>query len=286
MTTPLVSVVCLCYNHERFVKEAIESVFNQTYSPIQLIVIDDASTDASALKIREVLKDHPGVIFIALNKNLGNTKAFNKALPLLQGEYVIDLAADDALLPDRVEKGVKQLQSSGKEYGIHFSDAENISEEGMHLSFHSDRFPHNTIPVGNIYEDIIRKYFISPPSVMIRKEALEELNGYDENLAYEDFDLWIRTARNFKFTYSHEVLVKKRQVSSSLGNQQFKRSSKQLYSTYLICRKILEMNRSESERKALSSRLIYETGMSLKLFRISLAWNYFKLWITNLFKRY
>jgi glycosyltransferase involved in cell wall biosynthesis len=272
MTPPLVTVICLCYNQEKFVREALESVFNQTYSNIQLIVVDDASTDRSRGEIKKALNDHPEVPFISLTENKGNCKAFNTALSLIKGEFVIDLAADDILLPERIKEGVEQLQKFGKEYGIHFSDAEIISEEGMHLGFHSDRFPHNSIPEGDVYIEVIKRYFISPPSVMMRKEVLD---------AYEDFDLWVRASRNFKFTYSSKPLVKKREVHSSLGKQQFKRSGEQLKSTYTICEKILTLNRNKAEKTALRKRILYEIKVALKLFDFNLAGKYLQLLIRN-----
>ncbi|HEY5825319.1 MAG TPA: glycosyltransferase [Cyclobacteriaceae bacterium] len=281
MTPPLVTVICLCYNHEKFVGEALESVFNQTYPNIQLIVVDDASTDSSVDEIKKALKNNSNIPFISLTENKGNCKAFNTALSLVKGEFVIDLAADDILFPDRIKEGVDQLQKYGKEYGIHFSDAENISEDGAHMNFHSQRFPHDTIPNGDVYTDVIKRYFISPPSVMMRKEVLDGMNGYDETLAYEDFDLWVRASRNFKFTYSPKPLVRKREIHSSLGNQQFKRSGKQLKSTYLVCKKILKFNRNNMEKAALRERIIYEAAMAIKLFDVELAAKYVILLIRN-----
>lgn len=279
--TPVVTVVCLCYNHERFVKEAIESVFRQTYAAVQLIIVDDASTDKSVDVIKAVLKGHPDVPFISLEKNQGNCRAFNKALPLVKGDFIIDLAADDVLLPERVASGVSTFQSRGSMFGIHFSDAENISANGSHISFHSDRFPHATIPQGDVYIDVIQRYFICGPTVMMRTKVMQHLGGYDETLAYEDFDLWIRAAREFKFAYSPQVLVKKRNLSGSLGNVQFKRSGRQLWSTYLVCVKIYVMNKSEAECKALSKRLVYEMKVAFRLLDVSLLRKYFLLWLKN-----
>ena len=79
-TRPLVSVVCLCYNQQDFVIEAIQSVIYQTYSPIEIIVVDDASNDHSARMINEFCNVHPDIKFLALKINIGNCKAFNQAL--------------------------------------------------------------------------------------------------------------------------------------------------------------------------------------------------------------
>jgi len=277
MQQQLVTVICLCYNHERFVKEAIESVFQQTYPFIQLIVVDDASSDNSVTVIRNLLKDHPDVSFIYLKENVGNCKAFNKALPLVKGDFIIDLAADDVLLPDRIQEGVDDLQTSGKDYGVHYSDAAIISEEGIFLCHHSDKFPHHTIPHGDIYKNLVERYFICSPTVMYRRVVIEELNGYDEALAFEDFDFWIRSSRKFKYVYSPVVLIKKRLVSNSMSQKQFTRSGAQRWSTLAVCRKIKSLNKSEEENIALKIRLRYELVLSLKLFDFKLAFQFFKL---------
>lgn len=278
MNGPLVTVVCLCYNHERFVEEALASVFAQTYSPIQLVVIDDASTDGSAEVISRVLAGRPEVVFLSLKENHGNCRAFNQALPHIRGEYVIDLAADDILLPERVSVGVRLLTEKGAAYGVTFSDAEWIDEEGRLLHRQSDRFPHATVPEGDIYRDLIQRYFICSPTMMFRKSVLDRLNGYDVTLAYEDFDFWIRSSRFTKYCYSPDVLVKKRVVKNSMAARQFRRNSEQLVSTLTVCRKILALNRTAEERTALRKRIRYEIGVALRLARMGLVVRYVRLY--------
>ena len=281
MPSPLVSVICLCYNHARFVQEAIESVLNQSYPNIQLIIVDDASTDNSVEVIKQLVGKHPSLEFLSLQRNLGNCKAFNKGLALVKGEYVIDLAADDLLFPSRIETGVRELQQSGKEYGVHFSDAELISETGTHVSFHSGRFPHNTIPQGDIYKELISRYFICPPTVMCTRAVMNELNGYDESLTYEDFDFWIRSSRKFKYIYSSNVLVKKRITANAMANEQFKVFSRHSQSTLIVCEKILKLNKTQEEKKALAGRIFYELKLNLRLLNVGIAFNYLHLWLKN-----
>ena len=220
MNTPLVSVVCLCYNHERFVEEAIRSVLNQTYPSIQLIVVDDYSLDGSRLVIQKLLTHHPLVEFVPCEKNLGNCRAFNTGLAKVAGEFVIDLSADDVLMPSRVELGVREFLGRGLNYGVHFSDAELISDTDVILGHHSDQFPHDSIPQGDVFSEILSRYFINSPIMMMRKQVFDRLGGYDEALAYEDFDFWVRSSRDFKYCYTPEALVRRRVVNSSLGKGQ------------------------------------------------------------------
>jgi glycosyltransferase involved in cell wall biosynthesis len=281
MSSPLVSVICLCYNQERFVREAIESVIGQTYSNVELIVVDDASTDNSVGVIREIVSQHPKVQFLALKENVGNCKAFNRGLALAKGYYMIDLAADDILFADRINKGVIALRDAGPTYGVTFSDAEWISESGDHLSFHSDRFPHATVPQGDIYKDLVERFFICSPTVMFSRPVIESLGGYDEMLTYEDFDFWIRSSRNFLYTYTPEVLVKKRVVKKSLSDKQFRLFSHHGKTTFRVCEKIFRLNRTSEERRALRRRIRYEVGLNIRLLNFVNAFRFLRLAFKN-----
>ncbi|HTE30447.1 MAG TPA: glycosyltransferase family A protein, partial [Chryseolinea sp.] len=128
MDKPLVSVICLCYNHERFVREAIESVVLQTYTPVQIIVADDASVDNSQHVIKELKERYPFLELLLLQHNLGNCKAFNKAYGLVKGKFVIDFSTDDVMLHDRIEKQVAYLENAGDQTGVVFTDASYITE--------------------------------------------------------------------------------------------------------------------------------------------------------------
>ena len=281
MNQSLVTVICLCYNHGRFVGEAIKSVLNQTYSAIQLIVLDDASIDDSATVIRNFYADHPFFEILLNEQNIGSCKSFNKALKLAKGDYIIDLSADDVLLPNRVEEGVRILTDAGLEYGAQFSDAEYIDEYGRDLYFHSSKFPHSSIPQGDIYKDFIERYFICPPTVMFTRSLIESVNGYDEDLSYEDFDIYIRSSRYFKYTYIPSVLVKRRITSTALSNKQFRLFNKHSYSTYKVCEKILMLNKNSLEQRALENRINYEIKLNLRLLNFNIVLKYAALWLKN-----
>ncbi len=274
--TPRVSVICLCYNHARFVAECLDSVKKQTHPDTELIIVDDASTDESQGVIRQWMESNPGATFLLLPSNLGNCRAFNTGLKKAKGTYVIDLSADDILLPQRVARGVELLESR-PEAGIQFSDAELVDEQGNRMGYHSDRFPHATIPQGWVFRDVIARYFINSPTMMIRRSVLEELGGYDEALAYEDFDLWVRAARVTQFAYLPEALVRRRVVSGSMGKRQFNFRSAQSRSTLAVCRKALALCRDAADRSALRGRVRYEFKRTLFSGELDLAWGFFQL---------
>jgi glycosyltransferase involved in cell wall biosynthesis len=280
MIFPRVTVICLCYNHERFVREAINSVLHQSYKNIQLIVVDDASTDKSKEIIERMARENKDIELVLLKENQGNCKAFNRGLALAQGEFLIDFAADDVLLPNRIAVGIAHFENVSARYGVQFSDAAIIDEEGNPCGLHSERFTH-TVPQGDIYKNLISTYFINGPSMMVRKKVFDMLGGYDETLAYEDFDFLIRSSREFNFFYVPEMLVKTRIVKGSMGQLQFKRSSAQLKSTFEVCKKILILNRTKEEQQHLAKRIRYEIRVCLRLLDFGLMMRYMQLSIEN-----
>jgi glycosyltransferase involved in cell wall biosynthesis len=278
INNPLVSVLCLSYNQKKFVEEAIQSVFNQTYPFIQLIVLDDGSSDGSAQTITRFLGDKASVVFLINETNQGYTKSLNKALSYATGEFIVDLAADDILMPTRVEDGVSALVKAGAKFGVNFSDAEIIAEDGRFLGVHSEKYPHQSIPQGDVYKDIVRRYFICPPTMLFRKSVIDHLGGYDDSLAFEDFDFLVRAARDFHFCYTPKPLVKRRLVDQSMSRKQFRRGDPQRVSTLRVCEKIDKMNKSIEEVEALKKRVRYEFFLSIKLGDFSLAVKFVRLY--------
>lgn len=262
---PLVTIICLCYNQQDYVSESLNSVINQVYSPIQLIIVDDFSTDNSTAKIQSWLQEHPKIQFIANETNLGNTKSFNKALQYAKGEYIIDLAADDILSPNCVITQINAFKNSSfKNLGVVYGNAELISENG---SFDSYYFPVNNKKkviqkriTGNIYENVLSDFYcMCSVSAMIKKSVMDRLEGYDESLAYEDLDFWIRASRIYEFDFIDEPIMQKRIVSTSLATNFYKKSNEHTrkidYSTYLILKKGIKLNRSKQEDLAIQKRV-------------------------------
>jgi glycosyltransferase involved in cell wall biosynthesis len=256
---PWVSVICTCYNHAGYVQEALRSVVGQTYINIELVVIDNASTDASATEIQAFCTEYPATKFIQNTVNQGLCRAFNQGLAMVIGEYVIDLAADDVLLPGRVARQVERFRSLPLYYGVVFSNAAFIDENGGETGYHYpvDATGHSTqfVPTGDVFQDILSRYFINTPTMMMRRDMLVSLGGYDETLAYEDFDFWVRSARHYRYAYVDEVLTLKRRLPDSLGAQVTKRGNLLLESTYRVCQKALTLCQNADEQGALAGRI-------------------------------
>ncbi len=276
---PLVSVICLCYNQCKFVGDAINSVLAQTYKAIELIVIDDCSIDGSQEIISEIAEREPSIKVILNKENVGNCKAFNLGFAQSQGEYVIDLAADDLLAPDRIAMGINRFSQLERNYGIHYSPVELINEQNEPIG----HFP-STLPEGDLYELLVQRFILSAPSMMIRREVLNKLKGYDESLTYEDFDFWIRSSRHFLYCASPEPLTKKRQTKTGLGSKQYRFRSKHMRSTYQVCLKAFHLNQKRSEDVALLKRISYEEKQALIYFHWGLLFRYGYLFFKTYFR--
>ncbi len=267
MDQPVVSIICISHNHKLFIHEAVQSVLAQMYRNIELILIDDKSTDGTREFIRSIIAGHPEIKFKLLESHSGICKAFNEGLKLSSGEFIIDFSADDILLPERVEQGLKTFKSKDESFGINFSNASYVDVAGKfvknHFEINSAGKSRFRIAEGYLYPLLLARYYICTPAMMTRKKVFEDLGGYDESLDYEDFDFWVRTSKQYKYCYTDAVLVKKRNVKGSFSSSQYERGGLIPASTLAVCLKAEKINENEEDRKALLKRVTYEFRKSL-----------------------
>ncbi|TAG02562.1 MAG: glycosyltransferase [Cytophagia bacterium] len=275
MEIPLVSVICICYQHEKYLKQALESIFLQTYPRLQILITDDASKDSSVQIIKKFIKEKDlylatlpdnferEIFFENDNKNIGNCKRFNQLFKKAKGKYIIDFATDDVFLPEKIEEQVNFFEKQPEKVGVVFTNCINIDEQGNMVSYHFkiDNETQKTIenvPEGNVFGAILRKYFIPTPTMMIKKTVLEQLEGYDENLSYEDFDFWVRSVQICDYRYLDTLTTFKRDVNNSHSKQFYQRNQNQhLASTLLVCKKAATFIQKKSELFALKTCLLY-----------------------------
>lgn len=273
---PLVSVICISYQHEPFINEAINSLFAQTYDKVELIVLDDASSDGSGELLKELFKEKEHQLIIH-KSNQGYTKTFNEGLALSNGEFIIDFALDDVMEPEFIEKSVEAFTEES--IGVVFSNADYIDQDSKHLANHTEELIRKkmikSVPEGDVFEWMLRRYFVCTPTMMIRREVFDRLGGYDESLAYEDLDFWIRSSRVWHYKYVDEVLFKKRKLKTSMSSQRHMHHyNEQMSSVYLVCEKAFQLCRSKNEFKALWERLNYEYRQCVKYNAENLADKY------------
>lgn len=265
---PLVTVVALCYNHARFLRPALDSILAQTYPNLEVILVDDASTDGSVAILQEYAAAYPAWQPILLQQNLGNCAAFNQALRQSRGQYIIDFATDDVLLPTRISRQITFFEQLDAGYGVIYSNAELVDEAGQLVRLHqrpdAQGQLHPRPAAGWVFAEVLRRYFISCPTMMMRRATLEALGGYDETLSYEDFDFWVRAARNWQFGYQNEVLTQKRLHPRSKSAQGYRPGDPYVASTIRVCRKAAGLCRTPEEWQALAVRLRWEMRQAVR----------------------
>ena len=268
---PLVTIIALCHNQAPFVREALNSIRSQTYPNLEVWLVDDASTDGSPAILREYAARQPGWQLLLLTQNVGNCRAFNQAFHRSTGDFIIDFATDDVLLPGRVARQVAAFQAAASGVGVVYSNAELIDEAGAPLGRH-----HRPDGAGGwqprpasgwIFAEVLRRYFISTPTMMMRRACLAQLRGYDETLAYEDFDFWVRASREWQFLYLDEVTTRKRKHPRSMSTRAYQRHDPYLASTIRVCEKALALVRTPAEGCALATRLRWELRQAARRHR-------------------
>ena len=265
---PLVTIVALCHNHAPFLREALDSIRAQTYPNLEVWLVDDASNDGSVTILEEYAAQNPAWQLLLLPANVGNCRAFNAAFGQSHGEFVIDFATDDVLLPARVAQQIAQFRAADARVGVVYSNCELIDEASRPLGLHhrpDGRGGLQPAPAsGWVFADVLRRYFISTPTMMMRRACLASLGGYDETLAYEDFDFWVRASRDWQFQYLDEVTTRKRKHPRSMSARAYRRHDPYLASTIRVCAKALHLARTPAEHAALAVRLRSELRQAVR----------------------
>lgn len=220
---PAVSVVICSFNHEDYVIESLESVASQSILPDQLVVADDASVDGSVHLIQSwVKKNWPAAELLLSSVNQGLPRTLNKAVPLVRGEFVAIMSADDRMVPTRIERQLEAFAEGGPSVGMVYSDMTEMDEHGTPTGqrwFDADRM--GPVPgSGNLFESMIRRASMAAPTVMVRRELLQTVGPYDESLVAEDYDMFLRLSRLATWSYVADPLVDYRVLSSSLSRSE------------------------------------------------------------------
>ncbi|MBS4073247.1 MAG: glycosyltransferase [Algoriphagus sp.] len=264
-----VTVICIAYNHEKWISETLESVKQQDYYSKELIVIDNGSTDQTSERIKEWIDQRSGhlvVEFHSFKEPQPYCRLFNQFLNQTTSQYLIDLSGDDLLYPEHLSTSIKELRGAPFAAFV-FSDAYLLDEKSQIRTF----YPRNSagelkeeIELSNIYETLIKRNFICSPTMVFNAPILRKEGGYDETLFYEDFDIQLRLARKYPVVFSDHMGVLKRLHGESMSSQQYKRyQSQMLPSTVRVCSKIKLMNLYPEENKALADRIQYELKHAL-----------------------
>jgi glycosyltransferase involved in cell wall biosynthesis len=264
-----VTVICIAYNHEKWIEETLESVKQQDYYSKELIVIDNGSNDQTSEKIKHWIDQRSGhlsVQFHHFKEPQPYCRLFNQFLNQSTGQYLVDLSGDDLLYPEHLSTSIRELKSAPFAAFV-FSDAYLLDEKFQIKTFYKRSSAgelKEDIELSNIYETLIKRNFICSPTMVFNAAILRKEGGYDESLFYEDFDIQLRLSRKYPVVFSDHLGVLKRIHGNSMSSQQYQRyQSNMLPSTVKVCSKIRQMNLYPEENKALSERIQFELKHAL-----------------------
>lgn len=238
---PLVSVLIPAYNHENYIQETIESIINQTYPNIELIILDDGSKDKTWEKITE-LKPKCENRFVKIHfetkQNEGTCITLNKLLKLSSGEFVYIIASDDLAKPQAIEKEVKFLQDN-PDYALAVGDNEYVDSMGKQIfrtqkAFTSNiknakyktvkEFLSSKLKIDFLsddfgsYKTLYKENYI-PNGYLIRKNIFETIGNFTKNAPLEDFWLMLQISKYKKMKYIDEILFSYRiHDTNTIGN--------------------------------------------------------------------
>ncbi len=198
--SPLVSVVIPVFNGVNFLREAVESVFSQTYPDIELILVDDGSTDETwtfiesyGERVRAIHKENGGV-----------ASALNVGIRQARGSLIAWLSHDDLFFPEKIDRQVRFLETH-PQYGVCYTDFEIINATGDLLKTY--RAP--WYPSKELARHFLADMHINGSTVLMRKSCYERAGGFNERLPHtQDLDMWLRIAEDGELGHLPEVLVK------------------------------------------------------------------------------
>ena len=201
---PIVSVVLPTLNRARTLKRAIQSVLDQTFDDLEIIIVDDRSTDDTPFVFDEYADQERVRLISQLVP--GCSAARNIGVCVSRGRYIAFQDSDDEWVPDKLERAVKALENSGPEVGVFYSDMIRIEEDGRRSYWHSP-----DVESGRLINERILDFqvaCIGIQSAVIKRECFQKAGLFDERMPrFIDLELFIRLADQFDFIHCREPLV-------------------------------------------------------------------------------
>lgn len=215
MTQPLVAIAIPSYNNAPYIKETLDSINAQSYDNIEVVIIDDCSTDNSISVIEEWLVTCRFPFkFLKHEKNRGLTRTLNHFLNECDKNalYVSFIGSDDTFLPDKTQTQVSILDKTDETVAMVYTDSYYINEKSQRKlgTYMSTRFKYEYAPSGNIQDQLPDKNFLLLQSALIKKSVFDTIGNFDESLPFEDWDMSLRIADKYNVLFCDQVLIEYR----------------------------------------------------------------------------
>lgn len=210
-TKQSVSVVIPSFNYARYIREAVDSALAQTVSPLEIIVIDDGSTDNTP-EVMAAYVSNSRVHYLR-QENHGLSAARNAGVHAARGEFIALLDADDRWKPEKLSRQLAEFTE--EQVGLVYCGREVFGEHGT-----QDLNPADESKCERVLEWLTIATLFCPSSVIVRRRCFTEHGGFDESLQkVEDREMWIRLAKHWHFRCVPDCLVEWRQHGSALNRQ-------------------------------------------------------------------
>lgn len=231
MAMPLVSVIIPCYNHAHYVEAAIRSVIAQDYENIELVILDDGSKDDSVAVINALEKECQNRFvryeFFA-KENEGVAVTMNRGVEWARGEFISSVSSDDEMRPHKISTLLTLAQKTHSDIACGDSSFMNNDGQTIALSDTGDvtvgegkwenfvafylRNRKDVIPEKNFfaYETLVDGNYVPGMAMMWSKRSLKAVGGFTPGMAIEDWDLWLKLARNYSCAFTPEVVSRYR----------------------------------------------------------------------------
>ena len=224
MSNPLVSAIIPAYNSEKYITETLDSVFAQTYRPVEIIIIDDGSTDRTAeiVKNYRATEDNETKLIYIYQQNSGPSKARNTGIQSATGKYIAFLDADDLWTDDKLLKQM-QLFKKAPDIDVVFTDVKITRVRDKFIVFQRNElnrtfFGHES-KVVELFEKLLRFNFIHTSSVVAKRACFRNNIFFNEGRRYvEDWELWLKMSLYFDFGYINDVCVHKKERGDGLSS--------------------------------------------------------------------
>jgi len=213
---PRVTALVPCYNGEATLALALDSALAQTYDALEVVVVNDGSTDRSSEIAHAYAERSGGRIRVVDQPNAGLPAARNAAIAAARGDFFALLDADDLWLPQHIERAVAALDADPS-VGLVHGNVECIDAAGASLGVEPRRWR----PQDDAYRTLLLRHeHVCCPSAVFRRRCVEQVGAFDTRftgLGCEDRDLWLRIAERYRLQYIDEVVVKYRIHAGSMS---------------------------------------------------------------------
>lgn len=199
---PLVSVVIPCYNREDEIEISVNSVCTQTYKNIEIIIVDDFSSDNSVMRIKELMKKNDRIKLVEHHTNRGGGAARNSGILNASGDLIAFLDSDDEWFPDKIEKQVKEM-CADEQREIVFSGYNECGFPSRNITY--VRIPRNSTP---LWQLLCENFLGTTSSVMCTANLLRRIEGFNDTLpSAQDWDLYLRAISGDNYFIVEEPLL-------------------------------------------------------------------------------